>query len=163
MLRSIQTKAALTQIGKLLYQKYQSQMKADKTYASGKLSKSFKYDVGDFDLNIIADWKIKYVDEGSRPSEVAPYNQIKKWAKSKGLKPKRIKGKQKTFNQMAFAIASKISKEGTIERFRKQGGGSNIIDRVLGRYKNYITKEISEAFGRDLKTALDQNIKPNGK
>ena len=162
MLKSIQTRAALGRIGKLLYQKYQSQMKADKTYASGKLSKSFKYKVEDFNLDILADWKIKYVDEGSAPSKVAPYNQIKKWAKEKGLQPKRINGKRKTFNQMAFAIASHISKNGTIQRFTANGGGSNIINRVLGRYKNYITKEISEAFQQDLKDALDKNIKTNG-
>lgn len=162
MLRSVKTREALGRIGKLLYQKYQSQMKADKTYATGKLSKSFQYKVDDFELDIIADWKIKYVDEGSAPSKVAPYNQIKKWAKAKGIQPKTIDGKRKTFNQMAFAIASHISKNGTIQRFASNGGGSGIINRVLGKYKNYITKEISEAFQQDLKEALDQKIKTNG-
>jgi hypothetical protein len=162
MLKSVKTRAALGRIGKLLYQKYQSQMKADKTYATGKLSKSFKYKVEDFSLDMIADWKVKYVDEGSVPSKVAPYNQIRNWAKAKGIQPKRINGKRKTFNQMAFAIASHISKNGTIQRFASNGGGSDLIDKVLGRYKNYITKEISEAFQQDLKDALDKNIKTNG-
>jgi hypothetical protein len=162
MLNSFYTRAALGKIGKLLYQKLQSQMKADKTYATGNLAKSLEYNVDKFNLDILADWRIKYVDQGSAPSKVAPYNQIRKWAKAKGLKPKKIKGKTKTFNQMAFAIASKISKEGTIDRFMAQGGGSNLVDKVTQRYKNYITKEIAEAFQKDLSEALDKNIKTNG-
>ena len=162
MLKSVHTRFALNKIGKLLYQKYQSQMKADKTYATGKLSKSLEYRVDDFSLDILADWKIKYVDQGSVPSKIAPYGPILAWAKAKRLKPGVIKGKQKTFNQMAMAIAVKIAKEGTIERYKTQGGGSNIISRVLDRYEKYITKEIAEAFQKDLSEALDQKIKTNG-
>lgn len=158
MLRNIHTRKALGEASRLLEQKLKAQMKIDKTYASGRISKSIKAISDSNTASILADFEIKYVDKGASPSGVVPYRAIIEWAKAKGVRPKAKDGKRISFNRMAWIIAKSISENGTIKRFKTRGGGSGLIDFVLSNNAPKIRNSVREAYQQDLHNHIQQNV-----
>lgn len=102
-------------------------------------------------------WGQPYTEQlvdGRRPGKMPPVGAIKKWIVDKGIASGL--GEQISISSLAYAIATKIAKEGT--RYFKQGGTDlvesvitpariqMILDEVSEFHINNFTSEISSIF-----------------
>ena len=157
------TAEALNRVRSLITKEIKSQLTRNKLRATGNLIKSVSgvvYKKGDITtLEILSAPYFNQVDKGTKPRKRLPnISAIRAWVKAKkGLKP-RQKGDSE--DDMVYRIAKRIRDFGTIKRFGNLGpAGPRIIDFIDKKYKDRITKEISEGYLKDLEIELDKNIK----
>ena len=147
---------ALHMVGSYYVEEVKTQLKADGTDATGKLSKSIGYKLIDGSIDIVNTMYGKAIDEGSRPSSMgsnlvskAYIDNIIKWASAKGIRPR-----SGSMRKMANAIARSIKKRGIIKRFNYSG--SNIFDRVYKRLEDRIGEDITAGYAQDIKNKLNK-------
>ena len=142
-------------VGAYYVEAVRTQLKADGTHSTGKLSKSVAYKIVDGSIDIVNTDYGKAVDEGSSPAS-SGFDKVSKqyidniieWASAKGIRPR-----SGSMRKMANAIARSIKKKGIIERFNHSG--SNIFDRVYKKLEKKIGVDIAAGYAEDLKNKLN--------
>lgn len=152
---------ALNEAGKLIKTKLKVAASKDGFKASGKLDKSFDYSVVANELQVKAEkyagalsGGIKTRKDANKSSEEFR-NSIIKWAKSKGITPRRNKkGRFTSYISMANAMAISIRRKGISERFDYKGSG--FITQVKSSMEKKLTSMILEGYKKDLQEQLNK-------
>lgn len=108
----------LQQYGDYFIQLAREDLQANRTNASYTLSDTMRTIVNIFDDRMEVDIELQdywyYVEHGRRPGKFPPVNKIKEWIQVKPVTPYAdSKGRMPTVDQLAWAIRTKIGKEGT--------------------------------------------------
>jgi len=156
----------LNKYGNRAVEKLKSQVRIDRTNATGVTLNSIKYSVKGTSIVIHHDASLNIVDEGLKAEESFPnVGNIILWMKRKNIQPRksvgsrgsqftrRVAGSQgdRNYRASAFAIAKAIHEKGTIKRFGYKG--SNVLD-VIGKGSSFEKDLI-----KDLLSVVDKEIK----
>ena len=160
-MENVHLNTALNEAGKLIKEKLKSAASADGFKASGELDKSFGYSAAANELSVFASkyagalsGGIKTRKDANKSSEEFR-NSIIKWAKSKGITPRRNKkGRFTSYMSMANAMAISIRRRGISERFGYKGSG--FIQEVKKSMESKITNMILEGYKKDLQEQLNK-------
>ena len=160
-MENVHLNTALNDVGKLIKKKLKSAASDDGFKASGELDKSFSYSAAANELSVFASkyagalsGGIKTRKDTNKSSEEFR-NSIIKWAKSKGITPRRNKkGRFTSYMSMASAIAISIRRRGVSERFGYKGSG--FIQEVKKSMESKITNMILEGYKKDLQEQLNK-------
>lgn len=152
---------ALNQAGELIKNKFKVAAVNDGFKATGNLDKSFDYSVVANELKVMSEryagalsGGIKTRKDANKSSEEFR-NSIIKWAKSKGITPRRNKkGRFNSYMSMANAMAISIRREGISKRFGYKGSG--FIQEVKSSMEKKITSIIEEGYKKDLEVQLSK-------
>jgi len=145
---------ALRMVGSYYVEEVRTQLKADGTDVTGKLSKSIGYELVNGSIDIVNTMYGKAIDEGSSPAK-SGFDKVSKqyidniieWASAKGIRPR-----SGSMRKMANAIARSIKKRGIIKRFNYSG--SNVFDRVYKKLEDRIGADIMKAYTTDIENKL---------
>ena len=165
-------KKALEELVVEYKKKLVAQSKIDKTYATGKFSRSLKSKVTKDGFDISS--SVKYsgtIDGGSRSAQtkndgVKKKDRIKEWARMKGLRPYRktkaggtkfVKITDASMKSMVYMISKTIREKGTIKRFG-YNKGSGLFDTVYKSISKKIGVEIGSAYSKDIQEELRKTI-----
>jgi len=157
-MKVLNLRAELRKYGRLYKKKYKSQIKKDKTDASGDLYRSINY-VPDFNSNyseisLVANSYIEQISEGRRRGVTPSSTKILEWAKQKGITPENGPNTESNRKRMAFAIARSIGVHGMIERLGFKGTG--IIDKVFDSLSKQMETDLFKAYEKDLDKAIKE-------
>ncbi len=157
-MKVLNLRAELRKYGKLYKKKYKSQIKKDKTNASGDLYRSVNY-IPDFNSNyseisLVANNYIEQISEGRRRGVIPSSTKILEWAKQKGITPEKGGQSKSNMERMAFAIARSIGVHGMIERLGFKGTG--IIDKVFDSLSKQMETDLFKAYEKDLDEAIKE-------
>lgn len=140
-------------IAKQIIELYRLQLDKDGINASGNLSNNIKSIVELFDTRLIISLELedywKFVEYGRGPGKMPPIDVIEQWIKIKPVIPEARNGKIPDTRQLAFLIARKIGREGTvgrypIEKIKKSDSMKTIIDDVKRELVRQIKQQFSE-------------------
>lgn len=146
-----------------MLEQYKGSLARNKINASGNLSETAKAygkvegsSLGKYEYQVIFDladyWF--YVENGRRPGKRPPISAIEQWIADKGVQPHpRANGSVPSTKQLAFAISSKIAREGT--QYYQMGGTkvlhdaineeSPVLDAIVDRIGVLLDKETTSA------------------
>ena len=160
-MKVLNLRAELRKYGKLYKKKYKSQIKEDKTNASGDLYRSVNY-IPDFNKNyseisLVANSYIEQISEGRRRGVIPSSTKILDWAKQKGITPEKGGQSESNMKRMAFAIARSIGMRGMIKRYGFKGTG--IIDNVYNSLSKQMGDDLFNAYKLDLEQQLKEQVK----
>lgn len=115
-------------------------LQQDDTFVTGTLANSLFHQVSGNTLSIYGVNYASAIDTGTKdygkpPSPVA----IEQWIEERGITSTRVKPER-----LAFAISQSISRNGTIQRFKNQGGGTNYFDVVLQHMQPKLKEELAK-------------------
>ena len=160
-MENVHLNTALNEAGKLIKEKLKSAASADGFKASGELDKSFGYSAAANELSVFASKYAGALSDGiktrgdANKSSEEFRNSIIKWAKSKGITPRRNKkGRFTSYMSMANAMAISIRRRGISERFGYKGSG--FIQEVKKSMESKITNMILEGYKKDLQEQLNK-------
>ena len=160
-MENVHLNTALNEAGKLIKEKLKSAASADGFKASGELDKSFGYSAAANELSIFASKYAGALSDGIKTREDANKsseefrNSIIKWAKSKGITPRRNKkGRFTSYMSMANAMAISIRRRGLSKRFGYKGSG--FMQEVKNSMESKITNMIMEGYKKDLQEQLNK-------
>ena len=140
-------------IAKQIIELYRLQLDKDGINASGNLSNNIKSIVELNDTRLIISLELedywKFVEYGRGPGKMPPIDVIEQWIKIKPVIPEPINGRVPDARQLAFLIARKIGREGTvgrypIEKIKKSDSMKTIIDDVKRELVRQIKQQFSE-------------------
>lgn len=140
-------------IAKQIIELYRLQLDKDGINASGNLSNNIKSIVELNDTRLIISLELedywKFVEYGRGPGKMPPIDVIEQWIKIKPVIPEPINGRVPDTRQLAFLIARKIGREGTvgrypIEKIKKSDTMKTIIDDVKRELVRQIKQQFSE-------------------
>lgn len=156
-------------IAKEIVAKIQRQLRIEKKVSSGNLVESFKYDVGEGFVRIYSTASYaNAVDKGRGPTinEQPEYDpsvrqSVENWMMDKSINARRKDKDGRTIGfapaasggylrASAFAIAKKIHEEGI--------KGIGFTDFAMSGFKDQITRDVGEAYYRDIKEMIDTNL-----
>ena len=159
-------KKALEDLVEEYKKKLEAQAKIDRTYASGKFSKSFESSVSNDGFEVYS--TVPYagaINQGSNPatSKSGGFDKkrrIEQWIKSKNLRPyRKLKNGYKfskitpsSMKSMVYAISKAVADRGTIKRYKYDG--SRIFETVYNSMQRKIGTEIGSAYSADLREEL---------
>ena len=148
---------ALILVGEKYVQEVKSQLSKEDNVATGNLIKSVAYKIVEEGVQIETSRYGQTIDAGSSPSSRGFgrvsrdfKESILEWARAKGISPKNGPKTEGNMRKMAYAIASKIQRDGVM--------GSQIFDRVYNRLEKEFGETLMEAYSKDLTEQLN-NIK----
>jgi hypothetical protein len=155
------TKIQLDRYSKIIQNELDKSLRGKSLVATKDLINSIDGETTENTITITARNYAEFVNEGTKDNPKRGFpnlDKLTRWAKAKDLRPRNAKGQfqkitPKTFNRMVYAIGLSIEKNGIIKRF---GGGSKFIDHVIGRVNKNITKDIAEAYLKDISNELKQ-------
>ena len=147
---------ALHMVGSYYVEEVKTQLKADGTYSTGKLSESIAYELVNGSIDIVNTTYGKAIDEGSNPAKQG-WDKVSKgyidniieWASAKGIRPR-----SGSMRKMANAIARSIKKKGIVKKVNYSG--SNVFDRVYKKLEERIGADITEGYAQDIKNKLNK-------
>lgn len=149
----------LQNVASVLNEQLRKQLTLKKTIASKQLRSSVDstnaVPVGDgVSVSIVMADYHPYVEDGRRKGKRPPIASIEEWISAKGIQVRKSK-EQSTQSvldarrSLAYAIASKIAKRGTIKRFGYKG--ANFIKDVLTPQNiETIAQHLGELYGRKI-------------
>jgi len=165
---------ALDNFGKVYVSRLKQKLLDDDTDATGALANSLTYEV--LNGNTIQISALEYggaISEGSSPSKgsgkppLSMVSSIKRWAEIKGMRPqfRTAKGRFKKLNKnsmrsLAYAISTKILRNGIIKRFNYSG--TKLYDVIYDEMIVEFGDSILNDYGKDIEHELRIIIKPNG-
>jgi hypothetical protein len=159
-------KKTLEDLAEEYKKKLEAQAKIDKTYASGRFSKSFESSVSNdgFEIYSTAPYAGS-INQGSNPatSKSGGFDKkrrIEQWIKSKNIRPyRKLKNGYKfskvtasSMKSMVYAISKAIADRGTIKRYNYEG--SKIFQKVYESMQKKVGVEVGSAFSADLREEL---------
>ena len=110
----------------------------------------FNLQVGDnfYEIVFAAPQYWKWAEDGRRPGKMPPVSAIADWVTRRKIAPYSNKnGKLPSTNQLAFAIAKKIGRDGTT--------GIHFLEKSVTEAENYFVSKISDAITEDIKENLN--------
>ena len=155
----------------MLEQKLRSQLKIDRTFASGETADSVEGIAREDGIDLLADEALFYIDGGRNGGAKPSAQEIYKWYKAKGLQPRRdgqfssrggiskargFEGKLIQDVRASYAIANSIGRFGTIKRYGYKGSG--IIDFVFNSIEPEMREAISLAFLEKITNTIDEEL-----
>ena len=167
----VNLKRLLNLYGELFVREYRKRLKADRTYASGRASRSLEYGVRigelESELSVLGERYITAINDGRGAGKKAPPSTaILNWMKYKNIRVRDSKGrftvaKDYQMRGIAWAIARSIGKKGTIKDFPtiEAYQGTGLIDIVYNNIKDTFGEEILQAFGEDIEYTLERYLK----
>lgn len=132
-------------------QEIQANMDSLGINATGKTRNSLQVVTSTFTGSIEANKYFRVVETGRKAGGRPPIENIIEWIEAKGITPT-----QGTVNSLAWAIATKISQEGTI--LYKQGGRENVFSNVLENILDQTAERILEAGSSQIEFELFKRI-----
>ena len=160
-MENVHLNTALNEAGKLIKEKLKSAASSDGFKASGELDKSFGYSAAANELSVFASKYAGALSDGiktrgdANKSSEEFRNSIIKWAKSKGITPRRNKkGRFTSYMSMANAMAISIRRRGISKRFGYKGSG--FIQEVKKSMESKISNIILEGYKKDLQEQLNK-------
>ena len=146
---------ALRLVGEKYVAEVRKQLVKDGSDATGRLQKSIGYKIVEDGIAITSTRYGQAVDAGSKPSSQG-YGKVSEdfqesileWAKAKGISPKSGPRTEGNMRKMAYAIGSKIQRDGII--------GTQVFDRVFNRLEKEIGDELMEAYSKDITEQLEK-------
>ena len=166
--------SALSDIGKRLTDEYKAAAKRNDLHASGALEDSFEFRVIKNKLEIYAKAYAGALDRGitnkGKFSGEEFQKRIIKWARYKGIRPRRVSGKYSDqvrnkrtgrfsaikdyhYKQMGFLIARSIANKGIIERFNYKGSG--FMEEATKAFEEELNEVIATAIQKDVVKQID--------
>ena len=158
------TRKALQRYGQIIKKELRDEIARKNLKATGKLSKDITFKTKSLKTSdILQVFMLRYAEYLNRGTGSAKKSgkdgansrtaKIAEWAKTK---PKLSSLPKSKFKKAVFAISRSIGKKGIIKRFN---GGSKFIDLVIQKVSPDITRDIAEAYLKDVSTQLDKKIK----
>ena len=158
------TREALKRYGNIIKKELRDEINRKKLKATGNLSKDITFRTKSLkDSDVLQIFLLKYAEylntgtgsakKGSDSKTNNRYTNLLAWAKTKGNLSRLPENKMK---KAVYAISRSIGKKGIIKRFR---GGSKFIDLVIEKVSPQLTKDIAEAYLKDISNEIDKSIK----
>ena len=153
---------ALNEVGKLITDKLKAKASEDGFSASGNLSKSFTHKALADELTIFGARYAEALSSGIKTGTSGDVQGFKdmqlniiKWAKMKGIKPKKARGviKESDWKSLGFVMSRSIRKKGISKRFGYKGSG--FIQSVKSELESKITDIIFQGYKKDLEEQLE--------
>ena len=145
----------LRKIANELIQDMVNEITTEDRVASGQLKDSFKADLIEDGIGIKNEARSpegynysSNVDLGRRPGKYVPIQPLVRWATLKKIVPKN----NKSLEQFAFAVSKTLMQRGY--------PGISYVAKSFIKSQDMITKRIGEAYLKDLKEQLEEQI-PN--
>ena len=143
--------AVMEEMAIAIRNEYQDNLIRNDRIASGDLLNNIEYEItrGDFTYTIYVKMKDYwyYVENGRKAGKRPPIQNILDWIKIKPVLPRpNSKGKLPTPLQLAFAIATKIGKEGTEGTHDLRKATDTIWDTFEDRLYEAIDADVDAAF-----------------
>lgn len=143
----------LNRYGELLVTRYQTYVPE----ASGKLVNSVRYELKTpdrtFEIGLWLEDYWYYVENGRKAGKFPPIEKIKDWITVKPIIPRPMKnGKLPTEDQLAFLIARKIAREGTLGTHPLERAVEDVNGQMLMSLKEAIIEDIGESLTTTLIT-----------
>lgn len=133
----------LEKYGKQMVMAVQDKLIRDNTNASGDAVNSVTADVTDTTITILGNRYIQAIDKGrSAGKRMPPVVNILEWIKTRGIRQMSSSKRVMRDRDLAWVIARKISREGTLKRFGNTG--TNLLGFVTNQYAEPLTNEIAE-------------------
>lgn len=143
--------AVMEEMAIAIRNEYQDNLIRNDRIASGDLLNNIEYEItrGDFTYTIYVKMKDYwyFVENGRKAGKRPPIQNILDWIKIKPVLPRpNAKGKLPTPQQLAFAIATKIGKEGTEGTQDLRKATDTIWDTFEDRLYEAIDEDVDAAF-----------------
>ena len=143
--------AVMEEMAIAIRNEYQDNLIRNDRIASGDLLNNIEYEVtrGDFTYTIYVKMRDYwyYVENGRKAGKWPPIDNILNWIKIKPVLPRpNAEGKLPTPQQLAFAIATKIGKEGTEGTQDLRKATDTIWDTFEDRLYEAIDEDVDAAF-----------------
>ena len=146
----------LEKYGKQMVMAVQDKLIRDNTNASGDAVNSVTADVTDTTITILGNRYIQAIDKGrSAGKRMPPVVNILEWIKTRGIRQMSSSKRVMRDRDLAWVIARKISREGTLKRFGNTG--TNLLGFVTNQYAEPLTNEIAELITKEGLDATDKN------
>jgi hypothetical protein len=143
----------LEKYGKQMVMAVQDKLIRDNTNASGDAVNSVTAEVTDTTITILGNKYIEAIDQGRGAGKrMPPVSNILQWIKSRGITQMTSTKRKMRDKDLAWVIARKIAREGTLKRFGNTG--TNLLGFVTNQYAEPITNEIADLI---IKQPLDAN------
>lgn len=152
-----QIRGVLEKYGKQMVMAIQDRLMRDNTNASGNAINSLTHEATDKTLEILGDKYIEAIDQGRGAGKrMPPIVNILQWIKNRNIRQMSSTKRKMRDRDLAFVIARKIAREGTIKRFGNKG--TNLLGFVTKKYAEPIENEIAELI---IKQGLDVTTNKN--
>tara|TARA_S200002703_G_scaffold159532_2_gene173332 strand:- start:228 stop:692 length:465 start_codon:yes stop_codon:yes gene_type:complete len=143
----------LEKYGKQMVMAVQDKLMRDNTNATGDAINSLTHEATENTLTIMGNRYIEAIDQGRGAGKrMPPVVNILQWIKAKGIRQTSSSKRLMRDKDLAWVIARKIAREGTLKRFGNQG--TNLLGYVTNQYAEPITNEIADLI---IKQPLDAN------
>ena len=156
---------ALESVGESIVAEVRKLAKKDKFHATDSLDKSISYKIKGNIVEISAN---KYIEalsggikrqNGSKEDFNQKLENIKAWARTKGIQPRGRNGKfvvrsEYNMNKMAWAISKKIANSGISKRFGYKGSG--FLEEMQKNVVKNVTDMVAEAYKLDIIVKLKE-------
>lgn len=138
----------LEKYGKQMVMAVQDKLMRDNTNATGDAINSITSDVTDTTITILGNKYIEAIDKGRGAGKrVPPKENILQWIKAKGIRQMSSSKRVMRDRDLAWVIARKIAREGTLKRFGNTG--TNLLGFVTNQYAEPLINEISELITKE--------------
>ncbi|MEE1069825.1 MAG: hypothetical protein U0K81_05050 [Paludibacteraceae bacterium] len=145
-------KRVLEEFAEYFITAYRDNLERFDANASGKLSKSLKYEIKSgasflaVDVSLLHYWK--YVEYGRRAGgKMPPISAIERWIRVRKIVPYANNGRVPTIKQLAYLIAHKIAVEG----IKPRSIFANSLDEAVAEFE----RAIEEAITQDIEEVVD--------
>ena len=142
-----QIKNIMDKYGKFMVASIQDRLIKDNTNATGSAIQSVSYRATESGLEILGNKYISAIDEGrGAGKKMPPISNILQWIKSRGITQMSSTKRKMRDRDLAFVIARKIAREGTIKRFGNRGTGllQFVIDKNLQPFADDLTEVMEQ-------------------
>ena len=151
---------ALNRVGKYYVGAIKTRLKEKGLYSTGELDRSLDYEIAGQQVDVLTTQYGEAVDQGSSVASTGFgkvsrrfVDDILRWAKMKGISPKRGPATEGNMRKMAYAIGRTIQKDGIIQRFGNSG--AKVFDAVYAELEKRIGEDILNAYKMDVEDVLD--------
>lgn len=138
----------LEKYGKQMVMSVQDKLMRDNTNATGDAINSVTAEVTDTTITILGNKYIEAIDKGRGAGKrMPPVVNILQWIKAKGIRQMSSSKRVMRDRDLAWVIARKIAREGTLKRFGNTG--TNLLGFVTNQYAEPLINEISELITKE--------------
>ena len=127
-----QIKLALSQVGEQIVEDIREHLRNSK--GSTKVSDTIEFRVNGYQVTVVAEDYLKYIDEGRLPGTFPPVQDIKRWIQNKGIQPVNM-----SLDQLTYVISRSIAEKGIEPANVIQTDEDNIEQIILSAGESDIT------------------------
>ena len=144
-----QIRNIMDKYGKFMVASIQDRLIKDNTNATGSAIQSVSYRATESGLEILGNKYISAIDEGrGAGKKMPPVLNIMQWIKSRGITQMSSTKRKMRDRDLAFVIARKIAREGTIKRFGNTGTG--LLQFVINKHLQPFADDLTEVMEQEI-------------